>query len=250
MKKPVPAKRAPASKRSAGKGAPKRAAAKADPPKKRHRIDWEAVERDFRTGKLTQTELADKHSLDPATLSRQIKKDRKADPARWQQDLTTAVRQATNAALMTELVKSEVKAGQERVNLAVKAAAEVNTQVILRHRSDILEARSVAFDLLAELKASAMLAGHQELLAEILAGTDPTTKEDAKARMTVARALELGNRVGCVKALSEALTKLQAAERVAFKLDDGEDKDADKAPSLTDTERAVRLASLMSKVGA
>jgi hypothetical protein len=227
---------------------PAKGAAKPPQVKKRHRIDWEAVERDFRTGKFTQTELADKHEIDPATLSRQIKKDRKDDPTRWQRDLTQAVRHATNAALLMSQVKREVKEGQEAG--AILAAAEIGKEVILRHRTDIAEARSVAFDLLAELKDSAMLVEHQDLLAEIIAGPDPTPKVDAKARMTVARALELGNRVGCVKALSEALTKLQAAERIAFKLDDPDGGDAPEgaaARALSDAERAVRLARLIAE---
>jgi hypothetical protein len=229
-KKPAPAKKAPA----------KKAAPKGAESGKRHRIDWEAIERDYRTGRFTLRELEAKHGASYAQISR------KAKELTWTKDLREVIKQATDAALLRDIATK----AQSDATETVLVAAEANKQVILRHRTDIMEARSVAFDLLAELRASAMLAEHQDLLAEILAGEDPTPKQDMDARRIVTRALDLGNRVGSIKALSEALTKLQAAERIAFKLDEGEDKDADKATSLTDTERAVRLAALMQKVGA
>ena len=98
------------------------------------RIDWPAVQRDYRTSKFTQAELATKHHVDQATLSRKIKKDRTLDPAAWPQDLSEAVRQATNARVLAETVKSEIISGQESVKDTVKAAAEVNAQVIFTHQ--------------------------------------------------------------------------------------------------------------------
>jgi MarR-like DNA-binding transcriptional regulator SgrR of sgrS sRNA len=222
------------------------ATAKKPAPKKKAaagkaRADWDAIERDYRTGKFTLRELAAKYDVSHQAIAKRSK------TKGWTQDLSVAIKQATNAKLVAELVNHEVAKGGQEVANTVLAAADLNKQVILRHRTDILEARSVAFDLLAELRASAMLVEHQDLLAEILAGEDPTTKQDFKARQTVARALELGNRVGCVKALSEALTKLQAAERKAFALDDDEPPEGDAdARALTDAERAVRMAALLA----
>lgn len=191
------------------------------PPKPRKRVDWEAVERDFRTGKYTNVELARLHGLDPATLSRQIKKDQKADPARWQKDLTEVVRQATNARLMAELVNAEIKDGQEQVKETVNIVAEVNATVILGHRSDLARARQLAAGLMEELAQTAMLAEEQQLLAEIVAGgEDADPKKVAEARQALRKALDVGNRIGAVKSLAEALTKLHAGERKAHGLDD------------------------------
>jgi hypothetical protein len=226
------AKKRPAAKAPAGKAA----------PTKKLRADWDAIERDYRTGKFTLRELASKYDVSHQAIAKRSK------TKGWTQDLSIAIKQATNAKLVATLVNQEVAKGGQQVANTVLAAAELNKQVILRHRTDIAEARSVAFDLLAELKDSAMLVEHQDLLAEILAGSDPSPKEDAQARTTVARALALGSRVGCVKALSEALTKLQVAERKAFGLDDQEPDPNDPsagARTMTDAERAVRLAALV-----
>lgn len=141
-------------------------------PTGRKRIDWEAVERDYRTGKYSQRELAVIHGTNEATLSRKIKADQALDPARWQRDLTEEVRQATNARLMSELVKSEIKEGQEKVKESVKVAAEMNVQVILGHQAWLS-------DLAADMKAAR--AKLLELGAEV---------DDVRQAATLVTALE------------------------------------------------------------
>lgn len=133
----------------------KSAATSAPSSKKRKPIDWEAIERDKRTGKFSLRELESKYGVDNATIARKIKRDRAADPTRWQEDLTEAVRQATNARLMQENISREVSKGQQKVSTAVLAAAEVNTQVVLRHRSKLAEVTAAADA--AKAKVLAML---------------------------------------------------------------------------------------------
>lgn len=191
--------------------APKRKAipspAKGEP---RRRVDWDAVERDYRTGKFTLRELAEKHGVSHVAVGKQAKKNR------WSQDLADKIRQATNAKLMQALVAREVTAGFQEVTETVAAAAEVNTRVILGHRQDIANTRSVASSLLLELANSALLVEHQELLTEILAGEGAKPDDWNRARTAVSRALSLGGRVGSVKALADTFDKLQLAERRAF----------------------------------
>lgn len=224
------------SKPAAGAKGSRQAAADPPPtppkfPKPRKRVDWEAVERDFRTGKFTNVELAKLHDIDPATLSRQIKRDQKADSTRWQKDLTEVVRQATNARLMADLVKDEVKSGQDQVKATIKVAAEINAGVIQGHRADLSQARTVALNLLGELASSAMLAEEQDVLADVLAGNeDPDAK--ARARLALRKALEVGQRIAGVKALAEALTKLHAGERQAHGIKGDETPDDQRRKSL------------------
>lgn len=215
----------------------------------RRGVDWDAVKRDFRTSRYTQAELATKHKVDQATLSRKIKKDRAIDPTAWPQDLTEVVRQATNARVMAEMVKAEVNDGQDSVKDAVKAAAEIGAQVILRHQSDLAETRKVTIDLLNELREAALLAEHQELLSEILAGGEDAKPEDvAKARQAVRRALDVGSRISSVKALSDALAKLQERERIAFRMDEKE-KPPNDVVDLTDDELDQRIAQSNERLG-
>ena len=183
------------------------------------RTDWEAAERDYRTGKFSNVELAAKHKIDPATLSRKIKADRALDSARWQKDLTEVVRQATNARLMADLVKEKVKEGQEQVNVAVQAAALQNTEVILRQRGDIKNARDLAIDMLQELR----LGTHspEELQGLLRAATEGMDPEDLPAvQQSFKDLLKLHSRVTSVQRLADTLSKLQSLERKAFSLDD------------------------------
>ena len=95
----------------------------------RKRTDWDAVERDYRTGKFTLREINIKHGADPGQISRKAKKDG------WTQDLGEAIRHATNARLVADLVDKDVKETQQKVNIVVLAAAEQNARVIQGHRT-------------------------------------------------------------------------------------------------------------------
>lgn len=190
---------------------------------KRPKTDWDAIERDYRTGKFTLRELESKHGVSYAQISR------KAKEQAWTKDLRDVIKQATNAALLRESVTKAQKDATE----TVVVAAEVNKQVILGHRSDIRAVRDLAADLLGELSQAKMLAEEQELLAEILAGgedADPTKL--ANARNAVRKAMDVHSRITSVKALAEAFTKVQALERQAFDLDSAPPGEDDALKSL------------------
>jgi hypothetical protein len=115
-------------------------------PKKRQRADWQAVERDYRTGLMTLRELAEKHGCSHQAISK------RAGKHEWAQDLSPAIRAATAAKLVQHEVAKEVakevasevaKGGQEVIN-AVLVAAELNKQVILSHRSRLRQLQADA----------------------------------------------------------------------------------------------------------
>ena len=191
------------------------------------RYDWEAVERDFATGQFTDGELAAKHKLSREAIVRRRKRDQKADPRRWQRDLSKQVQAATQALLLYDEVKagitSTITAGHSAS--AVLSAAETGKAVILGHRDELRRTKAVVAGLLRELGDAALLDEHRELLAKIVAGEDADPAETAAARKAVIRALGLGGRVSSVKALAEAITKLHQAERVAFGLKDDDASD-------------------------
>lgn len=209
-------KKKPAAKAPAGAPAPGR---------RRPDLDWDAVERDYRSDRHTLRELADKYGCSHVTIAQRAKRHG------WSRDLTSAVKQATRAKLIEEAVSTAVSSkandAQQETTATVLAAAEVNKQVILRHRGDLRRAREVALDLLEEVSAARLLAEEKELLAEILAGSSATPTDEAKARETVRKALSLNSRTSAFKAFTDAITKLMDGERRAFGLDD---EDEDKGP--------------------
>jgi hypothetical protein len=206
---------------------------------KRARVDWDAVERDYRTGNFTLRELGSKHGCDHAAVARKVKK------LEWTQDLSKAVREATKAKLINEAVNNAVNAGQQAVTNTVLAAAETNKQVILGHRNELRDLRDIAASLAGELRQAALLAEEAELLAQIVAGTGAEPKDEAEARRVVNKALALSTRVGCAKALAETYSKLHSGERTAFGLDEAAPETPDGVDSITDTDAARRVAYLM-----
>lgn len=188
--------------------------------KTRKRIDWEAVERDYRTGKFTLRELEAKHGAGYAKISG------KAKALGWTKDLADVVRKATSAALIAEVATARATEGQTKATDVVLAAVELNKQVILQHRSELQATRELAMALLSEVKQAGALVDHKELLTQILAGEGADTVDVSLARQAVRRALETGSRVSSVKALAETLTKLHAGERVAFSLNDDQPPEA------------------------
>lgn len=156
-------------------------------------MDWDAIKRDYRPGTFTLREMAAKHETDHATIARKIKADRLVDPDAWPRDLTAAVRAATNAKLMQAMVTNTVTSGQQEVTNVILAAAEVNSQVILRHR----------------LK-----------LAEVTAAADAAKTKVLSLLDTVADIREAATAMGAIEAWSRITKTVVDKEREAFNLDD------------------------------
>ena len=217
-------------------------------------IDWEAVERDYRTGRFTDTELATKHGCSRQSILRRREKDKAAGHP-WAKDLSQAVREATRAALVEETVQEGVR----NVTDAVLIAAEVNKAVILQHRSDLKAMRDQCFALLAELQAAngtmEELRGVLETLEEFETSAiegDPDLSERDKdtrlkrlskkfdaIRKAAFETADIHNRVGSAQKLMALLKEAQTMERKAFNLDD--DPDGKKA--------AGGYESVLDKVG-
>lgn len=187
---------------------------------KRHSIDWEAVERDYRAGAYSLRELEAKHGVGYAQISKRAKKQG------WLKDLRKAIRAATDAAI----VKETVAQAQQDTTLSVLAVAEANKIIIFKHREDIEATRVVARDLLEEVRNARLLAEEQEMIASFLAGESATPAQEAQIRQTVRKALDFGNRVSSVKLLADTIAKLQDCERRSYNLDDQEPERPQQTP--------------------
>lgn len=155
----------------------------------RKRVDWEAVERDYRTGQFTLRELEKKHGPAFATISQRAKREG------WTQDLQEAVRQATSAKLIESLVTQESHKATQGTTQAVQAAAEVNKQVILGHRQQAANSR----------------AAMETALAKVLSLAD-----------NVADIREAGALAAAVESLSRTSKLVIEIERKAFDIDTAE----------------------------
>jgi len=199
--------------------------------------DWEAVERDFRTTRLTYRELGAKHGIYYTSIAKRATKEG------WQRDLSAEVRQATKANLVREAVKQRQQqqraehdaatdeavkqriAEEARATVdAVVVAAQANTKVVLRHRSDIAEAREVSLALLNEVRTATIDPdGVRALFDKVTEDMDQVTKTIVAQRF--GDMMKIHSRVGSMHKLADTLAKLQTLERKAFGLDEeGDDE--------------------------
>lgn len=244
---------------------------------KRSSIDWEAVERDYRTTSLSLPQLAERHSVDKQTIFRRAKK------FGWERDLTDPVRAATRAAIVThaaiealdklrenpeetltlavrpdqkrlfgpsvcelaeqEIAESDRQAGEAMAD-TVRLAAATNISVILGHRRDLMDLRSIAHSMMAELaQASAspeQLAAFAEIAAIAKTGhiedPDERARRSEKALEGFLKMVELPQRAGTLQKLADVVTRVITHERTAFGIDDDNNKGGG------DMEAALRAA--------
>lgn len=214
--------------------------AKATPGTKKRKTDWQAVERDYRTGNFTLRELGTKHDADHGLISRKAKKDG------WTQDLAIAIKQATNAALVEQLVNTEVTKSQQKVNTTVQAAAEVNKNVILGHRTGLNKLTTIKAKLLSHIEQAA---DNMAELADIIEmARCPDENGMDRVNDALKKAMGRSALVDDLKKLSDVDEKVRKGEREAFNLNDDSDKGQGNTPvsRMTDTERAVRLMDMLN----
>ncbi len=204
---PAPKKAPP---KATAPAARKKAVGTAVPGKRR--TDWEAVERDYRTGRFTLRELETKYGVNNSTISR------RADKHGWTQDLSSAIKQATNAKLIQSIVAAECSTAQQNAAETVLVAAEVNKQVILAHRKGLQELTSVKRALLDQIQqAAAMLPDLAEVI-EIVRNPDDNGID--RANDALRKAMSRSALVDDLKKLADVDEKVRKGEREAFGLDD------------------------------
>lgn len=255
--RPAPAKTAkkPAIAQKVSKtGAPKSLeavpTAPAPTPAKGKRTDYEAMERDYRTGSFTDQELATKYGKSRQAVTKM------AGAKGWKKDLTKAVREATRASLIaeeaTKKVAEQVAKGVLATVDTVQAAAETNKQVILGHRRDIAAAKSLLNSMLSELQqVSVNPTKLQDLLEVLTGGDDMTAHQVAEARDAFADLQRLPSRILSVQRVAQAMTRLQMLERKAFGLDEPEQPPpVDEVGDLSDDELDARIQARLANLDA
>lgn len=188
---------------------------------RRSDIDWEQVERLYIAGQLTIKQIAAECGVSES----QIKV--KASKFGWQRDLSAAIEARTKAkiaaidvsAIVEESAEQSARKSARTIQEAIEQASDVAAGVELRHRSSLrLDAERV----------ERVEAIYDEMMSQAESVRDINTLTDA------------------LKKLVDARAKIREQERTIYKLDKASG-DAEKS-SLTDAQRASRLASLLSKV--
>ncbi len=152
-------------------------------------VDWEAVEREYRAGQATLSEIGEAHGISKGRISQVAKKNG------WDRDLSARIRIKAEAKLNSEALNAQLNQAEKRASDAeiVEFAATTVAAIQKAHRADLRRFRARAAEYEAEL--------------------DQCSGD------------ELAKRSSILKNLSETLCKLIAAEREAFGMDKGSASD-------------------------
>jgi hypothetical protein len=204
---------------------------------KKPKTDWQAVERDYRTGQFTNRELGAKHHADHGLISR------KAKAGGWTKDLSIAIQQATNAKLVEELVTKEVINSHHKVTNTIQAAAEANKNVILAHRTGLNRLTTIKAKLLDQIEQAAV---NMVDLAEVIEMVrSPDENGVDRANDALKKAMSRSALVDDLKKLSDVDEKVRKGEREAFSIDAAKGQADATTTRMTDSERAIRLLAVI-----
>ena len=194
---------------------------------KRKTVDWDAVERDYRTGRFTKRELAEKHGLSHTAINK------RASHYCWSQDLSEAIQKATPAkltlqaraaqrerqaadAVSTVVAGAVSRSGFHKDVETIDLASDVNTVVILGHRKGLTEITQVRNVLLAHV---AKAAENLDDLADIIEMVrNPDENGIDRANDALKKVLGRSALIDDLKKLAEVDEKVRKGEREAFSI--------------------------------
>lgn len=193
--------------------------------------DWEGIEREYRAGQLSVSEIGRQYGVSHTAINKRSKRDK------WTRDLTERVRQEVSARLVSEGV-SDTGARE-----TVKEAAERAVALVREHRADIKVNREAATKLLKDLHDA--IDNRDEILEAIEEATEAhegveetKTQEQArlKRRARMLAAVALPSHAQVASQLATTLKTLIPLERQAFNLQDGDGDGGNKAPETVRAE--------------
>jgi len=105
-------------------------------------VDWEAVEREYRAGQATLSEIGGAHGISKGRISQVAKKNG------WDRDLSARIRIKAEAKLNSEALNAQLNQAEKRASDAeiVEFAATTVAAVQKAHRADIRRFRARAAD--------------------------------------------------------------------------------------------------------
>lgn len=191
---------------------------KAAQAKKRARVDWDAVERDYRTSQLTLREMGEKYGCTHSAIAQKAKADK------WARDLRPAIEQATQTKLIEAALTTAVTSSTQELTTCVLAAAEINTKVILGHRKGLRDITNVRDLLLEQVgQAAALLPDLAEVIEMV---RNPDENGIDRANDAMRKAMSRSTLIDDLKKLAEVDERVRKGEREAFGIGDTGDDQA------------------------
>jgi hypothetical protein len=178
-------------------------------------IDWDAIERQYRLGTKSNSQLAADFGVEPSSIGRRAKK------YGWVANKSEEV-QATRESLLIQAALGNANPNATPSALEVKAAAQQGADVVMGHRKGLARLGALRDKLLAEIE---VITDNRELfeqLGEVLdeSGEDANGRFRADKQNEIYRkVISMTERIDSTKKLAEIDEKVRKGEREAFGLD-------------------------------
>lgn len=185
------------------------------------KVDWAAVEAEFREGRMTNREIGAKHKISHTAVQK------RAIQGSWARDLGARIKKAAEDKLARAAVKrtSQVSVATERQ--VVEANSSLQANIVIAHREDIHTLRVTIATMAAELGAACN--GDLQSALELILEERLDAAPNAKTRFIIERAyqaaMSLGSRSTAGKNLVLSLATLIEKERQAIGIDKNDTAD-------------------------
>lgn len=178
-------------------------------PAVRSKVDWEAVEADYRAGVMSLREIAAARSVSHVAISKRAKAHG------WERDLAAKIK-AKAAALVN---KAEVTASVNSARLVTdRLIIEANAQRIADvqggHKATSARTHRLGLALLAELETQSASLADLENLGELMRNADESGVD--KLNDLYRKAISTPSRIDSAKKVSEMLKNAIGMEREAY----------------------------------
>lgn len=204
------------------------------------RTDWDAVERDFRAGVLSNREMADRHGCSEGMVRK------KAKALGWVKDLGAKV-----AAKADDLMRKQVaRAERTPENIAtereiIETNAEAIVSVRMSHRTNVKRATGIVLKLLDELDIQTDNVELFEQLGDMMRAPDKNGQD--KLNDAYHAVISRGERTKSMKALADSLKVLIGLEREAWSIGVEQQK-PDDLTTMTEAELDAKITEVYGRL--
>ncbi|QIL80992.1 hypothetical protein G7047_14625 [Diaphorobacter sp. HDW4A] len=167
--------------------------------------NWEAIERDFRTGVRAVNAIAKEHGITEGAIRKRAKRDG------WVRDLNAKVRAKADELVRKSVVRAQVREDQRLTEARqIEVEANLMKETRLGQRADVKRARRLVAKLLAELELQTEQVPELLRLGEILRQDDD--KAPDRLNDIYQAVISFPERTKSMKALAEAMRILVSLE--------------------------------------
>ena len=181
---------------------------------KRKTYDWEAIGREYRTGKFSNRQLAKTYGCSEKAIRNKIKAQG------WEKDLSQQVEEKVR----TKLVRTKVRTIGAPEKQVIEEAAEHDVQVVESHIKSIGKSKDITNALLSELHTGTL--SHDDLVVFV----EGMKNEDSKRIDFLMKSISLPERAKTLTQLVNALSRLIDLERQAYNIEGGRKGPDDEDP--------------------